>query len=82
LARTFLGFTPFIRPANRRIPDAQPFANLPTFRHTRGYELSFIDGHAESWRLNDGTTQTNNIFFIPAANTDWIRLKQVTTIGQ
>jgi len=67
--------------------DSQPFASFPAVRHSRGYNLSFTDGHVELYKIRDpdserlftltqgtGAQQT----FRPS-NIDWIRLKQVTT---
>ncbi len=59
--------------------DSRPFASFPATRHERGYGLNFGDGHAEFYKLRDPRTgltdgQTS------ASNSDWQRLKQVTTI--
>ena len=58
--------------------DSRPFASLPATRHQNGYGLNFTDGHSENYRLRDPNSR------IPMAqanpeNSDWIRLKQVTT---
>ena len=58
--------------------NSQPFASLPGTRHQRGYNLIFADGHAEHYGLRDPSTQSNGKQ-IAYANTDWLRLKQVTT---
>lgn len=60
--------------------NSKPFASFPATRHARGYNLSFADGHAERYALLDSTTQSPAS---PASttNTDWIRLKQASTIG-
>jgi len=59
--------------------DRQPFASFPATRHERSYGLTFGDGHTEFYKLLDPKTQ------LPATeisrdNSDWQRLKQVTTI--
>jgi hypothetical protein len=58
--------------------DSRPFASFPASRHLRSYTLNFADGHIESFKLRDPNTTAgyNNT----ARNSDWIRLKQVTTI--
>jgi len=60
--------------------DSKPFASIPAFRHLIGYNLSFVDGHAETWRWRDANVSTNTP--TSPSNVDWVRLKQVTTIGQ
>jgi prepilin-type N-terminal cleavage/methylation domain-containing protein len=62
--------------------DSKPFASFPATRHDRGYGLNFADGHVELYKLRD---QDSGSFGIPtgyysAKNTDWLRLKQVTTV--
>jgi prepilin-type N-terminal cleavage/methylation domain-containing protein len=69
--------------------DSQPFANLPASRHQNGYGLDFADGHAETYRLRSAVahipeTQANasSLFSLPEfspTNSDWIKLKGVTT---
>ena len=59
--------------------DSQPFASFPATRHLNGYCLNFADGHVESFRLRDPNSEFGNQRRISAQNTDWIRLKQVTT---
>jgi prepilin-type N-terminal cleavage/methylation domain-containing protein len=62
--------------------DSRPFASFPATRHDRAYDLNFADGHLDLYKLRDpeslkfGTT-TNAQF--SAKNSDWMRLKQVTT---
>jgi prepilin-type N-terminal cleavage/methylation domain-containing protein/prepilin-type processing-associated H-X9-DG protein len=58
--------------------DSRPFASLPATRHQNGYVLNFADGHAEDYRLRDPNTQKPMAQISPE-NSDWIRLKQVTT---
>ena len=58
--------------------NSQPFASFPATRHSHGYCLNFADGHVEKFRLRDPNTQSP-AKQISDQNTDWIRLKQVTT---
>ena len=64
--------------------DTQPFASFPAMRHQRGFTLNFVDGHAEQWKLRDPTTvvsaQGNSQ--VGNKNSDWLRLKQATTVLQ
>ena len=59
--------------------DSKPFASFPAARHEGSYGLNFADGHAEFYKLADpkgqpsGTQTSGN-------NSDWQRLKQVTTV--
>jgi prepilin-type N-terminal cleavage/methylation domain-containing protein/prepilin-type processing-associated H-X9-DG protein len=59
--------------------DSAPFASFPGTRHGRGYNLSFADGHAEHYRMTDPSTRYPALGVGPQ-NSDWIKLKQVTTI--
>lgn len=59
--------------------DSRPFASFPATRHERSYGLNFADGHAEFYKLRDPKTQGVDTQ-ISAYNSDWQRLKQVTTI--
>jgi prepilin-type N-terminal cleavage/methylation domain-containing protein/prepilin-type processing-associated H-X9-DG protein len=69
--------------------DSVPFARLPATRHQNAYNLNFADGHVEMYHLRTIVTQIPEIqaaaftpfkpLEIPASNTDWIKLKQVTT---
>jgi prepilin-type processing-associated H-X9-DG protein len=58
--------------------DSRPFASFPALRHRRGYGLSFADGHAENYRLFDPATDPSSRRIL-AQNSDWIRMKLVTT---
>ncbi len=60
--------------------DSQPFANFPATRHQRGYNLNFADGHAETFKLRDPNSQFQDPQRISPKNSDWLRLKQVTTL--
>jgi prepilin-type N-terminal cleavage/methylation domain-containing protein len=60
--------------------DSQPFASFPATRHRRGYCLNFADGHVEKYQLRDpGSAWPINQIF--SKNSDWLRLKQVTTVA-
>ena len=59
--------------------DSQPFASFPATRHERSYGLNFGDGHAEFYKLRDPNTQLPSME-TSRDNSDWQRLKQVTTI--
>jgi prepilin-type N-terminal cleavage/methylation domain-containing protein/prepilin-type processing-associated H-X9-DG protein len=59
--------------------DRQPFASFPAARHARSYTLAFADGHVETYKLRDPNTPVT-VGQVSAANSDWQRLKQVTTI--
>jgi prepilin-type N-terminal cleavage/methylation domain-containing protein len=61
--------------------DSQPFASYPASRHLRGYGWNFADGHAAKSPLRDPNTPlapTGKM--IDPKNTDWLQLKQATTI--
>ena len=63
--------------------DSRPFASYPATRHQRAYGLNFADGHVESKKLRDPNSQTLGAAQDPrisSTNTDWIQLKQMTTI--
>ena len=64
--------------------DTQPFASFPTMRHQRGFTLNFVDGHAEQWKLRDPTTVVSAQGYsqVGSKNSDWLRLKQATTVMQ
>ena len=59
--------------------DSRPFASFPATRHERGYALNFADSHAEVYKLRDGGTRSP-VEQVSAQNSDWLRLKQVTTV--
>lgn len=63
--------------------DATPFASFPALRHHRSFTLSFVDGHAEAWKLRDPATDlSSKQAQIARNNADWLRLKQATTVLQ
>jgi prepilin-type N-terminal cleavage/methylation domain-containing protein len=62
---------------------ARPFPDIPAVRHSRGYGLSFCDGHSEIYKLTDGRTGTS----VPPqgnvdtpSNADLSKLISVTTV--
>ncbi len=59
--------------------DSQPFASFPATRHQQGYNLNFADGHAQVFKLRDPNSQFPVRQGVSAKNSDWLRLKQVTT---
>ena len=59
--------------------DRQPFASFPATHHRRGYNLAFADGHVERYGLHDPTT-VSPAYAVTSKNTDWIKLKSVTTL--
>jgi prepilin-type N-terminal cleavage/methylation domain-containing protein len=62
--------------------DSQPFASHPALRHQTGFALNFVDGHTESWKLRDPTSGRGSQSQVGGKNSDWLRLKQVTTTAQ
>jgi prepilin-type N-terminal cleavage/methylation domain-containing protein/prepilin-type processing-associated H-X9-DG protein len=59
--------------------DRQPFASFPATRHARSYTLAFADGHVETYKVRDPNTPLT-VGQVSSVNSDWQRLKQVTTI--
>ena len=62
--------------------DSRPFASFPATRHQQGYGLNFADGHVERYKLRDPDSRLLDApgTQFTARNSDWQRLKQVTTI--
>lgn len=62
--------------------DSRPFASFPGMRHQRSFSLNFVDGHAETWKLRDPTSNLSGSprGQVSAKNSDWLRLKEVTTV--
>jgi prepilin-type N-terminal cleavage/methylation domain-containing protein len=60
--------------------DTDIFMNYPATRHERGYALSFADAHVEHYKLRDPATKGPGTGSYNPTNSDWVRLKQVTTI--
>jgi prepilin-type processing-associated H-X9-DG protein len=47
-------------------------------RHERTFPMNFADGHVEALKLRDPASMA--MAQITANNSDWIRLKQFTTV--
>jgi prepilin-type processing-associated H-X9-DG protein len=64
--------------------DSMPFASFPAMRHQRGFAINFVDGHAEAWKLRDptSTVSAQGNAQVGGKNSDWLRLKQATTVAQ
>jgi len=62
--------------------DSRPFASFPATRHDHGYALNFADGHVETYKMRDPNSQPPGGFGVQInkMNSDWLRLKSVTTI--
>jgi prepilin-type N-terminal cleavage/methylation domain-containing protein len=61
--------------------DSQIFANYPATRHDRGYALTFADAHVEHFKIRDPSSKGPEYgLSFNRTNSDWVRLKQVTTI--
>ena len=62
--------------------DSRPFARFPAQRHGQAYDLNFGDGHVELYKLRDPETQrlTSERASRSPKNSDWVKLKQVTTV--
>jgi prepilin-type processing-associated H-X9-DG protein len=62
--------------------DSHPFASFPATRHDRGYCVNFADGHVELYKLRDPSTRLPGSpqADVSPYNTDWRRLKQITTV--
>jgi hypothetical protein len=60
--------------------DSQIFENYPATRHDRGYALSFADAHVEHYKIRDPSSRGPGLGGYSPTNSDWVRLKQVTTI--
>ena len=58
--------------------DRTPFASFPGDRHGRAYGLNFADAHVATIRLREAGSQATSR--IDPRNTDWLRLKQITTV--
>ncbi len=59
--------------------DSRPFASAPASRHQGGYVLNFADSHAELYKLRTAAAKLLAGQISPY-NTDWLRLKQATTV--
>jgi prepilin-type processing-associated H-X9-DG protein len=63
--------------------NSRPFADFPATRHNRGYGLSFLDGHAEIYKLRDVRSNFPVPFNINLPpNADWQALREVSSALQ
>jgi prepilin-type N-terminal cleavage/methylation domain-containing protein len=61
--------------------DTDIFINYPATRHDRGYTLTFADAHVEHYKIRDpGTKGPFSGMIYNPTNSDWVRLKAVTTV--
>ena len=61
----------------------RPFVDMPATRHTRGYGLSFCDGHSEIFKLIDSRSKFPTPVNINSpSNPDFVKLQSVTTVLQ
>lgn len=60
--------------------DSEIFQNYPATRHDRGYALTFADAHVEHFKIRDPGTKGPGTGSYNPTNSDWMRLKTVTTI--
>jgi prepilin-type N-terminal cleavage/methylation domain-containing protein len=59
--------------------NSQPFASFPGVNHQRGGGMNFADGHAQIFKLRSSASLPGGS--ITASNTDWLLLKQMTTMN-
>jgi prepilin-type N-terminal cleavage/methylation domain-containing protein/prepilin-type processing-associated H-X9-DG protein len=59
--------------------NGQPFASRPAARHRKSFNLSFADGHGESYVLRAPQSWSPGPIIVGPTNSDWIKLKSVTT---
>lgn len=60
--------------------DGQIFENYPATRHDHGYALTFADAHVEQYKVRDASSRGPQFPVFNPTNSDWVRLKLVTTI--
>lgn len=60
--------------------DSQIFQNYPATRHDHGYALTFADAHVEHFKIRDPSSKGPGAQIFNPTNSDWVRLKAVTTI--
>lgn len=58
--------------------DSVPFTSHPALRHGKAYNLSFADGHIETYLLKDQESWSSTNL-VSSTNQDWIKLKSATT---
>jgi len=59
--------------------NSNPFVSRPATRHSKGFNLTFADGHGESYLLRAPQSLSPGPVQIGPTNSDWIKLKSVTT---
>jgi prepilin-type processing-associated H-X9-DG protein len=59
--------------------NSRPFARRPAARHSKGFNLSFADGHGETYILRAPESLSPGPIIVGPTNSDWIKLKSVTT---
>jgi prepilin-type N-terminal cleavage/methylation domain-containing protein/prepilin-type processing-associated H-X9-DG protein len=63
------------------LPTTTPI-DLPATRHSRGYGLSFCDGHSEIYKLRDSrTTWPEPKNMLSPSNPDYVLLQSMTTVN-
>jgi prepilin-type N-terminal cleavage/methylation domain-containing protein len=62
--------------------DSQPFASSPATRHQHAYGVNFADGHVKAKKIRDPNSGSlgEQQGRINPKNSDWIQLKQMTTV--
>ena len=60
--------------------DSQIFTSYPATRHDHGYALAFADAHVEHYKIRDPSSKGPGTQTFNPTNSDWVRLKAVTTI--
>ena len=59
--------------------NTKPFVSRPATRHSKGFNLSCADGHGETYVLRAAQSLSPGPIIIGPTNSDWIKLKRVTT---
>ena len=59
--------------------NSKPFVSRPATRHSKGFNLSFADGHGETYILRRPDSLFPGPIIVAVTNSDWIKLKSVTT---
>jgi prepilin-type N-terminal cleavage/methylation domain-containing protein/prepilin-type processing-associated H-X9-DG protein len=59
--------------------NSKPFVSRPATRHSKGFNLSFADGHGETYVLRRPDSLSPGPITVAPTNSDWIKLRSVTT---
>jgi prepilin-type N-terminal cleavage/methylation domain-containing protein/prepilin-type processing-associated H-X9-DG protein len=59
--------------------NSKPFVSRPAARHSKGFNLTFADGHEETYVLRQPDSLSPGPIIVAPSNSDWIKLKSVTT---